>query len=166
MPEIVEFKNAASTASLIVSDGKGLYLIKRKHNPFKDMWALPGGFLNCDQESLEEAAIRELKEETTLETYTGALVPICTNSEPDRDPRGHVIDHVYMVMEYTGKPEASDDAKEIKYFDLSDLPELAFDHKKSIIKFKRILSYSGPLERILSYSGPLAGELSKNRLSV
>jgi len=135
VPENLEFKNAASTASLIVSDNEGLYLIKRKHDPFKNMWALPGGFLNCGEESLEEAALRELREETSLETLPEALVLICVNSEPNRDPRGHVIDHVYLVVSYTGVPEANDDAKEIRYFKFNDLPELAFDHLKSITKF-------------------------------
>jgi 8-oxo-dGTP diphosphatase len=135
MPENIEFKNAASTASLIISDDNGLYLIKRKHEPFKNMWALPGGFLNCDQESLEEAAARELKEETSLEALPESLVLVCVNSELNRDPRGHVIDHVYLVIAYTGEPKADDDAKEIKYFRFDDLPELAFDHYKSIMKF-------------------------------
>ena len=136
MPENIEFKNAASTASLIVTkNGEGLYLVKRKHNPFKGMWALPGGFLNCDEESLEEAAIRELKEETSLSTTIEELLLIGVNSDPQRDPRGHVIDHVYLVLDYHGKPQAKDDAEEIKYFEYNNLPEVAFDHKKSIDKY-------------------------------
>jgi len=136
MPENINFKNAASTVSLIVTnDGKGLYLVKRKHDPFKGMWALPGGFLNCDEESLEEAAVRELREETSLSTTVDKLLLIGAYSAPNRDPRGHVIDHVYLVLDYNGEPKAKDDAEEINYFEYNNLPEVAFDHKKSIIKY-------------------------------
>lgn len=136
MPEKLEYKNAASTVSMLVTrDDKGLYLIERKHKPFKGMWALPGGFLNCDQETLEEAAVRELLEETSLITTTDGLLLLGVYSDPNRDPRGHVIDHVYLVLDYEGVPEAKDDAANIKYFEYSDLPELAFDHKKSIDKY-------------------------------
>lgn len=132
MPEKLDFKNAASTASILASDGAGLYLIKRKHEPFKGMWALPGGFHNCDKETLEETAIRELFEETSLIVEKENLFITAVNSEPDRDPRGHVIDHVFIALEYHGRPEAKDDAAELKYFEFNNLPELAFDHLKSI----------------------------------
>jgi 8-oxo-dGTP diphosphatase len=153
MPEKLDFKNAGSTASMIVSkDGIGLYLIKRKHEPFKGMWALPGGFHNCDQETLEQTALRELREETSLEAKISDLVLVCVNSDPDRDPRGHVIDHVYFVTEFSGTPKAQDDAKEIEYFKFSNLPKLAFDHKKSIAKF---------LDTLLSFTS-LASKIKKS----
>jgi 8-oxo-dGTP diphosphatase len=135
MPENIDFKNAASTASLIITDGIGLFLVKRKHNPYKGRWALPGGFHECDKESLEDTAVRELKEETNINVSKKDLTLICVNSDPDRDPRGHVIDHVYLCMDYEGSPEAGSDAKELKYHYFKDLPELAFDHKKSIDSF-------------------------------
>ncbi|MDD5649388.1 MAG: NUDIX hydrolase [Candidatus Nanoarchaeia archaeon] len=127
---MIEFKNAASTASLIVCKENCVYLIKRKHDPFKGQWALPGGFLNCDQESLEEAAVRELFEETKLKAKIESLKLVMVNSNPKRDPRGHVIDHVFIVVDFDGEPEAADDASEIKKFNIDALPELAFDHKE------------------------------------
>lgn len=148
MPANIDFKNPASTSSMIVIRenarryGENVYtdpeilLVKRKHQPYADMWALPGGFLDCDKESLEETAVRELKEETSLEAKKEDLELICVNSQPDRDPRGHVIDHVFLVKKYEGIAQAADDAKEIKYFPLNNLPALAFDHAKSIDKYK------------------------------
>jgi 8-oxo-dGTP diphosphatase len=141
-----EYKNAASTVSLIVLDGNSIYLIRRKYDPFKGLWSLPGGFLNCDQETLEEAAIRELKEETGLITRDIDLELFCINSSPKRDPRGHVIDHVYRVNKYNGLPESNDDADDIKLFNLNKLPqELAFDHQKVLMKFVLLGLMYGPL---------------------
>jgi 8-oxo-dGTP diphosphatase len=139
--DIHDFKNAASTASLIVpafyggiNDSElGIYLVQRKHEPYKGMWALPGGFLNCDKESLETAAVRELLEETSINAAVEDLELLCVNSDPKRDPRGHVIDHVYVVKKYSGVPKAGDDAAILKSFSLErPLPSLAFDHEKVI----------------------------------
>ncbi|MDD5651056.1 MAG: NUDIX hydrolase [Candidatus Nanoarchaeia archaeon] len=135
--DIHDFKNAASTASVIVikqgsSKPYEILLIQRKHEPFMGMWALPGGFLNCDQETLEQAAIRELYEETNLVAKESDVVLICVQSDPTRDPRGHVIDHVFAVFKYSGEIEAKDDAANIKFFDINQLPEIAFDHKEAI----------------------------------
>jgi 8-oxo-dGTP diphosphatase len=96
------------------------------------MWALPGGKLNCGKESLEEAAIRELCEETSFIAEEKDMAILAVTSRPDRDPRGHYIDHIFVVLEYKGEPIAGDDAAEVKYFDFKDLPVLAFDHEKSI----------------------------------
>lgn len=149
MPAKIDFKNPSSTSSMIViKENTKFYegmlrnydtqilLVKRKHQPYADMWALPGGFLDCDKESLEETAVRELKEETSLEAKKEDLELLCVNSDPKRDPRGHVIDHVYIVKKYSGIAKAADDAKELKYFPLDDLPTLAFDHAQSIDKYK------------------------------
>jgi 8-oxo-dGTP diphosphatase len=149
MPANINFKNPASTASMIVvkEDTKfyegmlrnyhtEILLVKRKHAPYENMWALPGGFLNCDKESLEDAAVRELQEETSLYAKKEDLELLCVRSDPKRDPRGHVIDHVYLVKKYSGIASAADDAKELKYFPLDALPKLAFDHQESIDKYK------------------------------
>ncbi len=144
-----EYKNPAATATMVLvrentrffegmlrNYSTEILLVQRKHEPYAGMWALPGGFLNCDKECLETAAVRELKEETSLDAKKEDLELICVNSDPKRDPRGHVIDHVYFVKKYTGIPTAADDAKELKYFPLDALPALAFDHKESIDKYK------------------------------
>ena len=89
-------------------------LIKRKNDPFKDSWALPGGFLN-EGETLAECAVRELKEETGIDAK--ALMPIATYSNPNRDPRGQVISEAFNIVIPTSDKnplmfEAKDDAAE------------------------------------------------------
>ena len=94
--------------SVILKENQVL-LIKRGHEPFKDMWALPGGFIE-DLESAEEACIREAKEETGLDVKIKKMVGVY--SDPERDPR-KVISIVFLCG-YAGIPRAGDDAKEIK----------------------------------------------------
>ncbi|MEK6758101.1 MAG: NUDIX hydrolase, partial [Nanoarchaeota archaeon] len=84
------YVNPASTVDLIVFFDGGIILIKRKHEPFKDCWALPGGFLELGKETLEQAAVRELFEETSLITNPEELKLVGVYSDPRRDPRGHV----------------------------------------------------------------------------
>lgn len=108
-------------------------LIKRKHPPFRDCWAIPGGFVNIDKEEpLEQAAARELQEETGLKNMY--IEQLKTYGDPQRDPRTRVITVAYyaLVPEYRLKRQkikAADDAKEYGWFELWDLPKnLAFDH--------------------------------------
>jgi 8-oxo-dGTP diphosphatase len=123
------FINPASTVDLIVPYNGGIVLVKRKYEPFKDCWALPGGFLEIDKETLEEAGARELFEEISLKANPKWLRLVGVYSEPRRDPRGHIIAHAYEVLIYSGKLKASDDAAEARVF--IKLPnKLAFDHKK------------------------------------
>ena len=122
------YVNPASTVDLIVPYDNGIVLIRRKHDPFKDHWALPGGFIENGKETLEQAATRELFEETSLRANQNELRLIGVYSDPKRDPRGHVIDHVYEVRQFSGKLKANDDAAETRIF--KTLPKnLAFDHK-------------------------------------
>jgi ADP-ribose pyrophosphatase YjhB (NUDIX family) len=126
-----EFKNPGATVDLIVPHKEGLIYIKRLHEPYKDMWALPGGFLNYGTETLEHAGVRELFEETSLRAQEKDLKLFGVYSAPERDPRGHTISHTYVVTKFTGTPKANDDAKEIAVF--NEMPKnLAFDHKRII----------------------------------
>ncbi len=103
-----------------------ILLIKRLNEPFKNCWALPGGFVD-ENEDLEQAARRELFEETNIET--GKMVQIGAFGKPNRDPRGHMISVAYQTSLIDNQlVKAKDDAKEVKWFYLNDLPELAFDH--------------------------------------
>ncbi|MGV8151684.1 MAG: NUDIX domain-containing protein [Candidatus Nanoarchaeia archaeon] len=130
------FINPAATATMIIENEYGaICYVKRKHSPYKGMLALPGGFLNYSKESLEEAAVRELKEETNLNAKENDLELLMVNSSPKRDPRDHVIDHVYVVKKYTGTPKAGDDAQELYWIELNKIPSLAFDHNKVIQKY-------------------------------
>ena len=107
-----------------------LFLFKRLNEPFKDCWALPGGFVD-ENEDLEQAARRELFEETNIET--DEMTQIGTFGKPYRDPRGHMISVAYQTnLNENQKVKAKDDAKEVKWFSIKDLPELAFDHLEII----------------------------------
>lgn len=107
-------------------DGKpGIVLIERKNPPYG--WALPGGFVDYG-ESLEEAAIREAKEETSLDIER--LEQLYTYSDPGRDPRFHTITTAYMARA-KGRPRAHDDARNIGVFTIEDRPSpLVFDHER------------------------------------
>ena len=104
-----------------------ILLVQRKEDPFKGMWALPGGFMEI-QESLEEAARRELLEETGIRA--GDLIRFDTYDTPGRDPRGRTITQVFVMIwnQDMGEPLAGSDAADLRWFDLTGLPELAFDH--------------------------------------
>jgi len=113
-------------------------LVKRKIEPFKDSWALPGGFVKI-KESLEKAARRELKEETNVSNVY--LEQLYTFGAPKRDPRGRVITIAYMALINASNVslKASTDASDAQWFIIKDLPHLAFDHKKILqYAFKRL----------------------------
>ncbi len=111
-----------------------ILLIKRLNNPYANYWALAGGFVD-EHEDLETAAIRELYEETNIKTDT--LTQFKTYGTPYRDPRGHTISVVFFKIIQTTptNAKASDDAKELQWHNINNLPELAFDHKQIIEDF-------------------------------
>lgn len=104
-------------------------LVKRKNEPFKGQWVLPGGFVN-DGEALEDAARRELEEETSLKME--ALNQIKAYGNPGRDPRGQTVTVAFWgkANKANTKIKASSDAADVRWWDLNDLPELGFDHSK------------------------------------
>jgi 8-oxo-dGTP diphosphatase len=105
-----------------------ILLVNRKHDPFKGRWAIPGGFVEMDEE-LEDAATRELEEETGLQGI--ALRQLRTFGTVGRDPRGRQITVVFMGIASEGQTEVcgGDDAAEARWFDVDDLPHhMAFDH--------------------------------------
>ncbi len=118
------------TVDIIIRTEKGIILIKRKNPPYG--WALPGGFVDTG-ETVEDAAVREAKEETSLDLYD--LKQFHVYSEPSRDPRGHTVSVVFTAGA-RGVPKACDDAKEIDVFDYENLPsQIAFDHRQIIQDF-------------------------------
>ena len=121
---VKEFRNPFPTVDIIIEQGEGIVLILRRNEPRQ--WAIPGGF--CDYgESLEEAAVREAREETGLDVEL--IEQFHTYSDPRRDPRQHNITTVYIARSMGGTLQAQDDAKEIGIFPEDGLPAgLAFDH--------------------------------------
>lgn len=111
-------------------DGVSILLIQRKYEPYKNGWAIPGGFVLAD-ESLETAVKRELLEETGIKV--NYLEQLYTFGEPKRDPRQRVIAVAYFGMVKTGmyqELKASTDAANAQWFNIKQLPALAFDHKQ------------------------------------
>lgn len=131
MPAIQNIKVAVDAVVFGYTSKEGLsvLLIKRNIKPFKDVWALPGGLVG-DNESLEDAIQRELKEETGINI--NYLEQLYSFGKPDRDPRNRVISITYYGLV---KPEAFElhadtDAGDVAWFNIKKLPELAFDHNE------------------------------------
>ncbi len=117
-----------TTVDCVVIRKNQVLLIKRINPPFVGRWALPGGFVN-PKETIEQAALRELKEETgyngKVEQFVGVF------SDPKRDPR-KTITVAFLVRITGGKIRTSNETSEVEWFPLNKLPDLAFDHKKII----------------------------------
>ncbi len=112
---------------------RGIVLIERRNPPAG--LAIPGGFVEVG-ESVEEAAVREVEEETGLRVKLRRLLGVY--SDPDRDPRFHVVSVVF-VGDAEGTPKAGSDAKEVRVFRLEEIPleRLVFDHKRIILDYLR-----------------------------
>ncbi len=110
-----------------------IVLIERKHPPFG--WALPGGFVDVG-ERLEDAAVREAKEETSLDIELETLLGCY--SDPARDDRGHTVSAVYLATA-RGEPRAQDDAKHLACYAPQACPELVFDHELIISDYLHYL---------------------------
>jgi 8-oxo-dGTP diphosphatase len=134
MPFTYKYPRPALTVDAVVfrtaNNKTELLLIQRKFPPYQNKWALPGGFVDMD-ETLEEAVARELKEETGL---TGIkLKQLKAFSTVNRDPRGRTISVVFWGINKTGlTANAGDDAAKTRWFDINNLPPLAFDHKEVV----------------------------------
>ena len=119
---------------LIDQPGRPFVLIERKFPPYG--WAVPGGFVDVG-ETVEQAAIREAKEETGLDVNLTALLGLYSN--PKRDPRNHTVTAVYLAQAH-GMPLAADDAKNCGLFTFENLPEqLAFDHDIVLADYKHFI---------------------------
>jgi len=136
--EVVErYRNPFPTVDIIIEVDEGIVLIQRKNPPYG--WAIPGGFVDYG-ETLEEAAVREAKEETSLDVEL--VSQLGAYSDPDRDPRQHNISFVYVARS-KGTPRASDDASHVGIFDMTSLPEtMAFDHSKILSDYYERVSSS------------------------
>jgi 8-oxo-dGTP diphosphatase len=131
----------------ILDDQLKVLLIKRNVWPYEGMWAIPGGFVHMD-ESLDNAAYRELAEETNVTAEQVYLEQLYTFGEPGRDPRTRVITVTYFALVGADKinPRAADDAEDVCWFSVYDLPTLAFDHAEilnyALTRLRYKLEYS------------------------
>lgn len=137
-----EYPRASVTADVVLVTNEAaprVLLVKRKNEPFAGRWALPGGFIDMD-ETLEESARRELREETGIKVHR--LEQLQTFGDPGRDPRGRTITVVFLgrVNPTRLKPAADDDAAEVGWHSLLRPPPLAFDHAKILALARRRLS--------------------------
>lgn len=122
-------RNPALTVDAVVVKDKKILLIKRKREPYQGHYALPGGFVEYG-ETVEAAMRREVLEETGLVVKIKSLVGVY--SDPDRDPRGHVVSVVFAADIIGGALAAASDAIDALLWDMADLPPLAFDHAQII----------------------------------
>ena len=131
----MHIEKATITADIIIQfdDGR-IVFIKRLNEPFKNMWALPGGIMD-PAETIEQAAMREAKEETGLDIQLQKLVGVF--SKPGRDPRGRTVSILFLATVTGGKLKAGSDAKDIMctkdYMNI----QLAFDHNEMIAAWQK-----------------------------
>jgi 8-oxo-dGTP diphosphatase len=127
------------TVDIIIEKGKKIILIKRNTEPFKGKLAIPGGFVEAE-ETVEQAALREAKEETGLEVKLKGILGVY--SDPKRDPRGRVTAIVFISKPVGGELKASSDAAKAEWVEIDkiDFNNLAFDHSKILrdyLKWKK-----------------------------
>ncbi|MEM2142376.1 MAG: NUDIX hydrolase [Candidatus Thorarchaeota archaeon] len=134
---------SALTVDVIVVDDTGqVLLVRRKNDPFRGFWALPGGFVEYG-ERVEDAAVREIVEETGIEVDLTDIMGVY--SSPDRDPRGHTVTVVFVGRPLATHPQAGDDAAAVSWFTPTRLlsEHLAFDHAQVIADFVRWSEHRG-----------------------
>src|SRR4051812_33419308 len=118
-------ENRALTIDAIIVRNTNILLIKRKADPFKGYWALPGGHIDWDEE-VADTVKKEVLEETGLHMTSLKLQNVYSN--PKRDPKQKIT--LAYIVETEGEPMAGSDAEKLQWFDVKDLPEeIAFDHK-------------------------------------
>ena len=166
MPFTYEYPRPMLTADVVclrLRDRMEVLLIRRGRDPFAGKWALPGGFVEMDEE-VEDAARRELAEETGLEA--GRLLELGTFSRVGRDPRGRVVSVVFVApfAPEAGGEKAGDDAAGASWFPLFSPPPVAFDHGEILDRARAFLrERAGDLEltRALLGEPPDAPELAR-----
>ena len=125
----VHYRNPAPAAGVLIVEEGAVLLVKRRHEPFKGLWSIPSGFIEYD-EDVRATAVREAKEETGLAVEIDALHAVETCFD---DPRGSTLLVLYRAHSLGGTPAAGDDAEEVGFFPLDDLPPLAFEAHRKVL---------------------------------
>jgi 8-oxo-dGTP diphosphatase len=129
------YKNPAPTIDVVVTDMERVVIIQRAREPHKGSWVFPGGFIDYG-ETAEHAAVREVLEETNLDVELIDILGIY--SAPERDPRSHHVNIIFIARPVGGTLRGGDDAESAKWVEIVDLKEsdLAFDHGLVFSDFK------------------------------
>jgi len=140
-------KNPIPAVDIVIEENSRILLVRRKYEPFKDHLEPPGGFVD-EGEKVEDAAIREVREETSLDIELVDILGVY--SDPKRDPRGHTVSTVFIakaIHNNNGKIKAvpNDDAAEIKWLSIDsvDKEKLGFDHRLILSDYKRWKKFGG-----------------------
>lgn len=136
-----QHKNPIPTVDVIIEQNSRILMIRRKYEPYKGSLALPGGFVN-EGERIEDAARREAKEETSLNIGLQNILGVY--SDPDRDPRGHLMSTVFVGIIPTDnttnsiRASAREDAAKIEWVSFKNFESInfAFDHKRILLDYK------------------------------
>ena len=133
------YKNPVPAVDAIIQMDTQILLVKRKNEPFRGYMAIPGGFVN-EGETVEDAAKREVREETSLDIELVDILGVY--SDPKRDPRGHIMSTVFIAYVPVNRNKsvealAPDDASELEWIDLEAIPneKFAFDHKRILMDY-------------------------------
>jgi len=125
----VQYRNPAPAAGVIVQTGEGVLLVRRRFNPFKGLWVIPSGFVESD-EDVQETAVREVREETGLTVEIESLYAVESCFD---DPRGPALLVLYRGRVTGGTLAAGDDASDVRYFAIDELPEIAFEAHRAAL---------------------------------
>lgn len=137
--ERVFYVNPLPVVSCLLVNAEGkILLVLRKNDPYKDMWSLPMGFAEVD-ENIQQAALRELEEETNVKGRVIRLLDAETEVSPHY---GNMLIMAYEVEYLSGRIKAGDDAKDVRFFPINDLPQLPF--KANLAAIKKYLQTSAP----------------------
>lgn len=134
----IKHRNPIPTIDAIITEESNnnlVLLIKRKNDPFKDQFALPGGYIN-DGEKVEDAVRREAEEELSVKVEPIDILGVY--SDPNRDPRGHIMSTAFICKIINGELKANDDAADLLWVEINNLENLtlAFDHLKILADYK------------------------------
>ncbi len=125
----VHYRNPAPAAGVLIVENGAVLLVKRRCEPYKGLWAIPSGFIEHDEE-VRAAAARETMEETGLSVEIEGLHAVETCFD---DPRGNTLLVLYRARSTGGTPRAGDDAEEIGFFPLTELPPVAFEAHRKVL---------------------------------